>query len=239
MKIIVIADIHGKYEALQKIIEDVHDMEADLMIVPGDFTDMFDSVHDFSQIEIADTIVQKLLIPGIDVLCVPGNHDPYEIVDVFEEYGINLHNKMKKRGGVSFLGWGGAETPFNTTFEPTEEETAEALGRLVKKVRGGWVLVTHAPPKGTPLDVIGGKKHVGSGALRRFIKEKKPVLALTAHIHENRGVCRIGGTTIFYPGPAYSGFYGVVSLERGKVKCETKRVELQQPHQEGKAPGQR
>ncbi|MFH0956713.1 MAG: metallophosphoesterase [Candidatus Aenigmatarchaeota archaeon] len=226
MKIVIIADVHGKYTALQKIMEEVRSLDADLLIAPGDFTDMFESVHDFSQMEIADMVVQKLLVPGLKVFCVPGNHDPYEIVDVFEDYGVNLHNKVKKAGSTTFIGWGGAETPFNTTFEPTEEETKEALSKLTKKARGSWVLVTHAPPKGTSLDVVGDGKHVGSAAVRSAIREKKPLLAISAHIHENKGASKIGPTTIFYPGPAYGGFYGVVTIGHGAVECHTKKVSL-------------
>jgi uncharacterized protein len=224
MKIAVIADVHGKYTVLQSIMEEVREAGVDLIIAPGDFTDMFESVHDFSQMEIADMVVQKLLVPGRKVFCVPGNHDPYEIVDVFQDYGVSLHNKVKKVGNISFVGWGGAETPFNTTFEPTEEETSEALGKLLKKMKGPWVLVTHAPPKGTILDVVGGNKHVGSASIKKTIKEKKPLLAISAHIHENKGVAKVGRTTIFYPGPAYAGFYGIVTIGSGGVECHTKKI---------------
>ena len=32
-------------------------------------------------------VVQKLLIPNKPLLCVPGNQDPFEIVEMFNEYG--------------------------------------------------------------------------------------------------------------------------------------------------------
>jgi Icc-related predicted phosphoesterase len=226
MKILVIADIHGKYEALQKIMDAVSSEEFDLILSQGDFTDMFDNIPEFTQLEIADLIIQKLLIPGKELLCVPGNHDPYEIVDVFEEYNVNIHNKKKKRGGITFVGWGGAETPFNTLFEPLEEETYGALSGLLANIKGLWVLVSHAPPKGTRLDTVNGKKHVGSASIRRIIAEKKPVLAVSAHIHENRGTFKSGGTTLFYPGPAYQGFYGLVTISQGGVKCRIKKISV-------------
>ncbi len=224
MRILVIADIHGKYEMLQNIMDSVTAEKFDALISPGDFTDMFDNTADFTQMELADIVLQKLMIPGKPLLCVPGNHDPYEILDIFEEYGVNLHNKVKKLGGVPFVGWGGADTPFNTMFEPSDDETREAISLLSRKLKGGWVLVTHAPPKGTKLDVVGGKKHVGSGAVMEMIKEKKPTLAITAHIHENRGEYMVGKTHVFYPGPAYNGFYGFVTIDKSGVKCESKRA---------------
>lgn len=224
MKILVIADIHGKFEVLHNIIEEVKNEEYDLIISQGDFTDMFDNKREFRTTTIADVVLQKLMIPNKPLLCVPGNHDPYEIIDLLEDYGINIHNKKNDMLGVTFVGWGGAITPFNTNFEPTEEETEEALFDLLKTVKGRWILVSHASPRGTMLDMVKPKKHVGSGAIRNAIEKNKPVLALTAHIHENRGECDIGNTKVFYPGPAYDGFYGFVNIEDGKVTCEMKKI---------------
>ncbi len=223
MRIVVIGDIHGKIGMVQRIMEELPGTEYDMVVSQGDFTDMFDVTQDFTQIEIADVVIQKLLIPGKPLLCVPGNHDPYEIVDLFENYGVNLHNKVKKRGKVSFVGWGGADTPFNTHFEPTEEETEEAVEKLLKKVSGEWIFVTHAPPRGTILDKVGGK-HVGSRAIMKLIKENKPKLAITAHIHENSGEFDIGDTKVFYPGPAYNGYYGIVEVEGSRVSCKIRKV---------------
>lgn len=224
MKMVVIGDVHGKVEKLQEIMDDIHDKEFDLIISQGDFTDMFDVTPDFTQIEIADIIIQKLLICGKPVLCVPGNHDPFEILDVFEEYDVNIHHKNLKINGISFVGWGGAETPFNTHFEPSEEDTEEALGKLVSDVKNPWILITHAPPKDTILDKVDKNEHVGSSAITGIIKRKKPILAISAHIHENSGVDHIGKTQVFYPGPAYSGYYGLVTIDKNRVKCETLRV---------------
>ncbi len=223
MRILVIADIHGKYGILQKIMENVAGESFDIIISQGDFTDMFDITPEFTQLELADIILQKLLIPKKKVLCVPGNHDPFEILDMFDEYKINIHHKIRNEGGLSFIGWGGAYTPFNTHFEPSEEETEEALSGLLKDIKGKWVLITHAPPKDTTLDMVDAKKHVGSAAIRKIIRERKPVLALSAHIHENSGTEKMGKTTLFYPGPAYDGYYGFVDID-DRVRCEIRKV---------------
>lgn len=224
MRILVIADIHGKFEILQKIIDEILNEKFDLIISQGDFTDMFDTAPNFTQLEIADIVLQKLMIPGKKLLCVLGNHDPYEILDIFEDYGVNIHNRTKKLENMTFVGWGGAETPFNTHFEPSEEETDEAIRGMLKGKRGTWILVSHAPPKNTTLDIVKPKKHVGSVAIRKIIKEKKPLLVFSAHIHENSGIEKLGKTTLFYPGPAYDGYYGFVNIEKGKVECTIKKV---------------
>ena len=125
---------------------------------------------------------------------------------------------------MQIVGWGGAATPFNTFFEPKEEETLSALKNLTKSLRDVWILVTHAPPKGTSLDLVGKNKHVGSDSVRKIIRAKKPLLAISAHIHENGGKGRVGRSTIFYPGPAYSGFYGMGNLNDNGVECLIKRA---------------
>jgi Icc-related predicted phosphoesterase len=226
MRLLVVADVHGKYQALQNIMDSVSGESFDVVIAPGDFTDMFDTPSNFSQLDVADIVIQKLLIPNKPLLCVPGNHDPYEILDVFDDYGVNLHGKTKKLSGVMFVGWGGAITPFNTLLEPPEEETREVLSRVLKGVTDPWVLVAHSPPKGTTLDMVKTKTHVGSSAIREAISRKKPALALSAHIHENSGTDKVDGTTVFYPGPAFNGFYGIVELGKGKVECHGRRTSV-------------
>ena len=225
MKILVLADIHGDRAALDKVLDSIKE-GFDVVICPGDVTDMFNIPKEFSQMDMADMIIQKILALKKPLLCVPGNHDPYEMVHLLDDYGINLHEKVKKMGGVKFAGWGGALTPFNTIFEPTEEETTEALALLGGKVNGDFILVVHAPPKNTTLDRVASGEHVGSEAVRGFILEKQPLLAVSAHIHEAGGTDKLGKTTVFYPGPVYEGWYGIVILEGKTVKCERKQIKL-------------
>jgi Icc-related predicted phosphoesterase len=225
MKILVIADIHGNFGLVSKILSNIN-KDFDLMISPGDFTDIFNVPQGFSQENIADMVIQKLLAFGKPAFCVPGNHDPFEILNIFDEYNINLHNRVKTFQGTKFLGWGGAPTPFDTPFEPSEGETAESLTELGKRVdKGNFVLVTHNPPKNTKLDRTVNGSHVGSGFVRKFIEEKQPVLAISAHIHESGGVDKIGKTTTFYPGPLFEGYYGIVDIGK-EVKCDIKKAEI-------------
>lgn len=222
LKIMIIADIHGEFERFSRIIDKVERNDFDLVICPGDFTDMHNTPEGYSQNDIAEIVVQKLMSMGKPLLCVPGNHEPYEILEIFDEYGVNLHGRVKKVKGHEFVGFGGAATPFNTKFEPTEEEIKNALNRAVKGIKGKFILVTHNPPYGTKLDTTETGEHVGSTAVREFIEKNKPVLAISAHIHEAGGVDKIGDTTIFYPGVAYEGLYGMVEIGKD-IKCEIKK----------------
>jgi len=226
LKLLIVADVHGDFEMLEKLIERVHGEKFDAVICPGDFTDMFSIPKEFSQMDIANLVIQKLLALGSPLLCVPGNHDPYEIIELFDEYGVNLHAKTKQLQDTRFVGWGGALTPFNTIFEPADSETKEALGLLGKKTKPGrFVLVTHDPPKNTNVDKTASGSHVGSAAIREFIEKNQPLLALSAHIHESPGTDKLGSTQIFYPGAVFSGSYGIVHMNGSGIRCETKKFE--------------
>jgi hypothetical protein len=88
------------------------------------------------------------------------------------------------------------------------------------------VFVLHNPPKNTKLDVAGNGMHVGSEALRYLILKHRPVLALTAHIHECSGTDILGSSTIFYPGLLSQGRYGLVDLDakNRKTSCRIKTL---------------
>jgi Icc-related predicted phosphoesterase len=222
IRILVIADIHGEFEKFSKLIDKTKEHDFDLVICPGDFTDIHNTPEGYSQIDIAELILQKLLSLGKPVFCIPGNHEPYDILEMFDEYGVNLHGRVRKFKGIEFTGFGGAATPFNTKFEPTEEEIKEALEKRVKDIKGRFILITHNPPFGTNLDKTESGEHVGSKTIKGFIEKNKPLLAISAHIHEAGGVDRLGETALFYPGVAYEGYYGLVEAGK-KIKCKIKK----------------
>ncbi len=225
MRILVLADIHGDFETLKKIVDDTKHEGIDLVICPGDFTDIFATPKEFDQIDMAELIIQKILSLKIPVFCVPGNHDPYEIIEVFNEFGTNLHNKKTVFKGMPFIGFGGAATPFNTKFEPSDEEIKESLEKNSSGLKPGkFILVVHNPPKNTKLDLTASGQHVGSEAVRNFIIEKKPVLSLSAHIHESRGEDKLGSSILFYPGAVFEGYYGIIEIEGKGIKTEIKKI---------------
>ncbi len=216
MKILAIADIHGDIQALGRILEQPAARSADVVACPGNLTDMFKGGPDFPQTDSAEMVVQKLLSLNKPLLCVPGNHDPPETLDLLDDYGVNLHSKQRTLLNTTFAGFGGAHTPFNTLFEPTEEEVKAAL----KSFTNPQVLLIHNPPKNTPLDKIKTGEHVGSSTVREFILSKKPLLVLTAHIHEAAGQAILGPTTLLNPGPAFQGRYALAELRKNEAECK-------------------
>lgn len=221
MNILTLADIHSELSIVDKILSSLK-KEPDLVVCQGNMTDMFKISPDFSQLDMAEIIIQKFFTLKKPILCVPGNHDPYDILGLFNEYNINIHGKYQKISNYNFIGFGGASTPFNTLFEPTEEETKESLERLPSTQP--LILITHNPPKNTKLDKIASGEHVGSLSIHNFIISKKPILNLTAHIHEAAGEDMLGQTKLFNPGPVVEGKYGIVTIEKNTITCKQYKI---------------
>jgi len=93
-------------------------------------------------------------------------------------------------------------------FDPSHRHPsiAEALDDLARATPAdSTIFVTHSPPRDTRCDVTGGRAHVGSRALRRFVERHQPPLVLSGHIHESPRVSEsyrdtIGRTLVVNPG---------------------------------------
>ena len=55
-------------------------------------------------------------------------------------------------------------------------------------------------------------KHVGSESVRAFIDQHEPLVCLTGHIHEGRGVDTIAGCPVINPGRLSEGGYARVVI---------------------------
>jgi Icc-related predicted phosphoesterase len=89
-------------------------------------------------------------------------------------------------------------------------------------VRGAKIKiqVTHAPPKGTSVDIITTGAHVGSDAVRKFIDKVHPNAAFCSHIHEGRGVDEIGNTKIINSGRFPEGYCGLAEIDEESVNAK-------------------
>src|SRR5262249_15509831 len=112
-------------------------------------------------------------------------------------------------------------TPWHTERETSEEDLAKEISSLLDSVPDGRACIMnfHCPPYGTGLDdapdldatlkpvIRGGRPSivpVGSHAVRDAIKKYQPPVSLHGHIHESRGVQRLGRTLCVNPGSDYS-----------------------------------
>jgi Icc-related predicted phosphoesterase len=167
---------------------------------------------------------ERLHDSGQRVIFTPGNDDEWAVDDVLRESSFveSPEGTITRVGGqheMLSLGWANP-TPWDTPRECSEEELRAKIDALASQIEDmeNAIFNIHVPPWGTGLDNApeledgasrvkrGGSimKPVGSTAVRDAILEYQPLLSLHGHIHESRGVQRLGKTVVINPGSAYS-----------------------------------
>lgn len=220
MRLLIISDIHSSRKVPAKAAALARDSNVDAIIVAGDIFD-----HDADR---AVDMLREIASAGREVLFVPGNMDEPRLADI-EARGkiIALHGRCEYLGEIAFLGLGGAvHGPFTTPFEYGEDQASTKLELAANMYRGGdLVLVSHCPPRDTKVDQVPSSTHAGSLAVRRFVEKMKPILVVSGHIHESRGLDRLGDTWLLNPGPARQGYYALADL-RKPMKIEMKSATI-------------
>ncbi len=158
-----------------------------------------------------------------DIPCIlnGGNDDIWEIDDIIEaspsvSFG---EGKMLDLDGFHLISMGWTNpTPWDTFREAPEEELARKIKAITSQIPDmeRAIFNFHAPPFGTGLDdapalddslrpMHGGAvmKPVGSTAVRDAIAAHQPMLSVHGHIHESRGIKRMGRTLAINPGSVY------------------------------------
>jgi Icc-related predicted phosphoesterase len=212
MRILVIADVHGSNSVRKNVQSWVAEHTPNIIVVAGDITQ-------FGPPEWAEDFLNSI---PLKTLAIPGNLDPKSVLEAIESsQAIPLHGKKVDVEGYNFVGLGGSNaTPFGTPFELSEEEIYEILNEvMVEKA----VLVSHAPVQGH-LDSTASVEKTGSQALTWIISEFSPIIVISGHIHEARGVEQEGGITYINPGPASQGYGAIIDLEGDEVKVELIRA---------------
>jgi uncharacterized protein len=158
-----------------------------------------------------------------DIPCIlnGGNDDIWEIDDIIEaspsvSFG---EGKMLDLDGFHLISMGWTNpTPWDTFREAPEEDLARKIEAITSQIPDmeRAIFNFHAPPFGTGLDdapalddslrpMHGGAvmKPVGSTAVRDAITAHQPMLSVHGHIHESRGIKRMGRTLAINPGSVY------------------------------------
>ena len=170
-------------------------------------------------------IAQERLEPqGVPCFVMPGNDDDFFIDDALNSnpFVINPDMRIISIGPYQVLSCSWTPTtPWRSPRECSEEELLAKLRPLVAQLRPASPVIfnLHSPPYRTGIDeapelredfsvvtVSGQPKMipVGSHAVRQLIAEVQPLLALHGHIHESRGVAKIGRTICVNPGSSYA-----------------------------------
>ena len=209
MKLGLVSDVHGRHGKLGEILEKE---DFDAVLVGGDLGD----ASEFDYRENLEKVLDTLENSSGLTRAVPGNMDREEAcVRALRSRRMNLHRNIASMQGFEAVGYGGGITPFGTEFEPSGEEIASSVRKLYERMSSDKrVAVIHQPPKNTGTDVADGE-HVGSIEVRNALEDLELDLVLTGHIHESRGLDRLGKTRVVNPGPVSEGNYAVARPENG------------------------
>ena len=218
MRLLVTSDFHGSVEAAHKTSAKAKRLEVDALAICGDITH-FGSIRD------AQKILESLIALELPVLYVPGNCDPTQLVEASIAGAVNLHGRCQRLNEVSFIGLGGAPiSPYYSWFELSETQIMTTLKQSADTCpQSPWsVVVSHSPPIDTSVDLTFSGIHAGSVSLRVFIEERKPNAVFCGHIHEAKGIDRIGDTLIVNPGPVRHGKCAVADIgEKIEVRLDS------------------
>jgi Icc-related predicted phosphoesterase len=166
---------------------------------------------------------ERLAGTGARAYVIPGNDDPWSIDEVLAsgESVVACDERIEVLGPHEMVSLGYSNrTPWQTPRELDEEEIYARLSRLVEQLERPErsILNVHVPPWESSLDTAfevddelryvtkGGRPRevpTGSHAVRQIIEEVQPLLSLHGHIHESKGVTRIGRTVAINPGSDY------------------------------------
>jgi Icc-related predicted phosphoesterase len=162
---------------------------------------------------------------GTTPVFVTGGNDDYLSIEPLidaADWVVNAEGRVVELlPGVPMASTGyGNITPWGCP----RDEPEEALGARIEAMVSGLedtrraVFNFHVPPFQSGLDrcmrldlsvspprpIVGEETDAGSTAVRAALERHQPVLSLHGHIHESRGVRRIGATQCVNPGSEYS-----------------------------------
>lgn len=214
MRFACFGDIHSAFGAIARLAPVLGAVDA--AILTGDLTNFGDPPD-------AARVVEAVRAHCPTVLAVTGNLDMTSVIDDLRGRGISLHGAGRRFGALGVFGCGGSNiTPMDTPTEFEEHELAAILEQGYAAVADAprTLMVCHTPPYDTRLDRLFDGRPVGSPAVRAFIESRRPDVAVVGHIHEGRGVDRIGDTLVLNAGALRDGGYIIVDDDGERVTAE-------------------
>lgn len=189
-RILAISDLHGDERLAKRIAKKAKDENVDLVIIAGDLTWLEQSTKN---------IVGPFIKENKEVLLIPGNHETMSTIrNLTEAYPKTRHihgySVIKNDIGIFGAGYESSTGPFSIE----DEEIFKILKKGNDKIKDlkKKIMVTHAHPRGSIAEFSG---FPGSKAVARAIKEFKPDILITGHIHEAGGLQeKIGKTRVIH-----------------------------------------
>ena len=168
---------------------------------------------------------ERLKGTGISCYVSPGNDDFFEIDQALDSatYVVNPEEKVVQIDGqheMITLGYAN-HTPWNSPREVDEGVLQQKIDKMAAQVKDmkKALFNIHVPPIDTLIDqapkldqnlkpVISGGSvamiSAGSTAVRSSVERYQPLAGIHGHIHESRGVVKVGRTVCFNPGSEYN-----------------------------------
>jgi uncharacterized protein len=205
--------------------DEIREMQADQSLVDAAFKK---EAHARLErwIALAD---ERLAGTDIKMYVTGGNDDPQELIDTLEEKQservINCEGRIVMLDDTFPMANCGYSnpTPWDTPRETDEETLEKYLEHSLEGIDDftSAIFNFHVPPYDSTLDdcpkldwstdppapiVVAGVPQsapAGSHAVRNVIERHQPLLVLTGHIHESRGLIKVKRSTVVNPGSEY------------------------------------
>jgi Icc-related predicted phosphoesterase len=206
--------------AFQATADDVSELESDPQAVERYFLSL-------ARIRVEQWLAlaqERLAGSGVRLIVNCGNDDPFDLDDMLRSSEIAVFPEgrtveIDERRALVSVGFAN-QTPWQCPRDTTEEDLARRIREAVGSANGDRELLfnLHCPPYDSGLDmapqlteemstVMAGGQPVlapaGSTAVRAAIEQYQPLVSLHGHIHEGRGVTKIGRTLVVNPGSEY------------------------------------
>lgn len=185
LKILAAGDLHGNFDVAKKLSKKGKREKVDLVVLAGDI---------YGYDEGDEGILEPFVKAGQKVVFVPGNCDFCREHEMLKKWGKSIHNYYVTYNNVGIAGIGSP----NWKLRLDENDLSEIKNNFAKMKAGKKILVSHLHAQGTRAEFSGIP---GDEILEKAIKEFKPDLLISAHIHESEGIeDRIGKTKIVQVG---------------------------------------
>jgi uncharacterized protein len=185
LKILAAGDLHGDIGIAKKLSEKGKRSKVDLVVLAGD-------IYGYSKGK--PGILKPFRDAGQKVVFIPGNCDFDEEHERLKKEGRSIHNYYVTYGDVGIAGIGSP----NWKLELDDSDLSEIKRNFKRMKPSKKILVSHLHAKGTSAEFSGVP---GEGVIRKAVRDFKPDLLISAHIHEAEGIeDKIGKTRVVQVG---------------------------------------
>ena len=185
LRILAAGDLHGDFDIAKKLSAKAKRNKVDLVVLAGDI---------YGYTEGDEGILKPFVKAKQKVVFVPGNCEFDEDRVMLSKDAKEIHNYYVTYGGVGIAGIGSP----NWKLSLDEEDFDSIKSNFDRMKPKKKILVSHLHAEGTGAEFSGVP---GEKVLRKAVKEFKPDLLISAHIHEAEGIeDKIGKTRVIQVG---------------------------------------